>query len=90
MCAILAMISTESLREGLAFVQANLMKEPLVLVEYEDGAHVVGNAVAATTTPAGLVLRKRGDRDAERNDVMLNGVTLLKVMVPGRTIRFFR
>jgi hypothetical protein len=87
------MIPVESLHEGLAFVQAHLATEPLVLVEYADGARIVGSAVGATTAPAGLVVEQtaaRGDRAAERTDVLLEGVTLLKVMVPGRTIRFFR
>ena len=84
------MMNTESFHKAYKFIEQNLAVGPLVHATFDDGSRVIG-IVVKMTPPGGFVLeRVSGSKDDPRHvDCDLTRVTMIKVILPGETVRLF-
>jgi hypothetical protein len=84
------MMTTESFHKAYKFIEQNLEVGPLVHATFDDGTRVIG-IVVKMTPPGGFVVERVSvTKDEDRHvECDLTRVTMLKVILPGETVRLF-
>jgi hypothetical protein len=84
------MISTETSEKACAFIEQYIARGPLATVTLADGSQVTG-VVVEITARASLVIERPAVAGGEspRVEIDLVNASLLKVFVPGRSVKMF-